>query len=106
MVRYMGYADLLRNRVSWVLSEERMMGIIVAPGFSFSSSSYDNRGYQYNLVIYNFERHEPECSTTTFQYACHDTTVEFFRHQRNAFPEQNTDIVHVQDHHKGPEHTQ
>jgi hypothetical protein len=36
MVRYIGYAVLFQNNVSCVLSEERIIGTIVASGFSFS----------------------------------------------------------------------
>jgi hypothetical protein len=39
MVMYTGYAALFPNIVSWVLSEERRIGMIVAPGFSFSTST-------------------------------------------------------------------
>ena len=39
MVRYTGYTDLFLKAVSWVLSEEMMMGMIVAPGF-FSSGTF------------------------------------------------------------------
>jgi hypothetical protein len=37
-----GYADLFPNNVSWVLSEEMIIGMIVAPGYSFSTSAWKN----------------------------------------------------------------
>jgi hypothetical protein len=46
---YTGYAVLLPKTVSWVLSEDMMMGIIVAPGLSFSTASYEK--YQRSSTI-------------------------------------------------------
>ena len=40
IVTYTGYADLFRNVVSWVLSEEMMTGTIVAPGCVRSTRFY------------------------------------------------------------------
>jgi hypothetical protein len=37
---YTGYAVLFPKTVSWVLSDEIIIGMIVAPGWFFSTSSW------------------------------------------------------------------
>src|ERR1700744_5295839 len=66
IVTYTGYADFPRNRVSCVLSEERMIGMTVAPGRCSSRVVYHNIISTWTVLTYE---NEPALPTTSHQCA-------------------------------------
>ena len=67
IVRYIGYAILSQNCVSWVLSEEIIRGTTVAPGSRSSRKDYIINQYH----LYQNKTNVPKLSTTSHKYRAH-----------------------------------
>ena len=101
---YRGYALLFWNKVSCVLSLDRIIGTIVAPGLSCSRASYVIDC----CIRFRFTsagRFLPVSPTTTTQYACRETCDSPSCHWHSASRVQTQGMEQTLGHQTMPSHT-